>query len=207
VERNQAFAVVLNHLANFSRNGSQLMNIIIYYTAAERVAGINFTEYPHQKCYAYYKMKRWPEAVSECTRMLEANNHYLDLQYFLGRTYEGLQQWDTALAVYEPVALSADNSFRVGAAIWMSVDYGKKNDFAGELKSLNEHGYLFDTYMQQPDDLAAAYNNRCHALMQLGRLQDALDDCNVSLRYGQLPDTVHKQQELLRLLAQKGKGS
>jgi hypothetical protein len=43
--------------------------------------------------------------------------------------------------------------------------------------------------------------------MQLGRLEEALDDCNVSLRYGQLPDTIHKQQELLRLLAQKGKGT
>ena len=152
-------------------------------------------------------MKHWTEAVTECTRVIEANNHYLDPQVFLARAYEGLQQWDTALAVNAPVASSADNLFRVSAAIGMSVDYGKKNDFAGELKSLNEHGYLFDTNMQAPDDLAAAFNNRCHALMQLGRLQEALDDCNVSLRYGQLPDTIHKQQELLRLLAQQGKGA
>lgn len=204
VERNEALATVLSHMANFSRNTSQLVNVIVDYTAAERVAGINFTEQPHQKCYAYYKMKRWPEAVTECTRMLEANNHYLDLQYFLGRTCEGLQQWDTALAVYEPVALSADNSFRVGAALWMSVDYGKKSDFAGELKSLNEHGYLFDRRMQEDEDLAAAFNNRCHALMELGRLDEALKDCSMSLDYGQLPDAIHKRDELLRRL---GKGS
>jgi len=74
-------------------------------------------------------------------------------------------------------------------------------DFAGELKSLNDHGYLFDTHMQKDDDLAAAFNNRCHALMELGRLEEALDDCNVSLKYGQLPDTIHKQQELQRMLA------
>ena len=206
-EQDEALATVLDHMVNFSRSTSQLVNIIIYYDAAELVAGPNFTQTPHQKCYAYYKMKHWTEAVTECTRVLQANNHYLDPQVFLARAYEGLQQWDTALAVHAPVASSADNLFRVSAAIGMSVDYGKKNDFAGELKSLNEHGYLFDTRMQEPDDLAAAYNNRCHALMQLGRLEEALDDCNVSLRYGQLPDTIHKQQELLRLLAQKGKGT
>lgn len=206
-DRDRALATVLDHMANFSRNTAQLTNIIIYYDAAVMVGGVNFTNKPHQKCYAYYKMKRFTEAVTECTRVIQANNNYLDPQYFLGRSYEGLEQWDTALAVYEPVASSADNSFRVGAAIWMSVDYGKKHDFAGELKSLNEHGYLFDTHMQESDDLAAAFNNRCHALMELGRLEEALDDCNVSLKYGQLPDTIHKQKELLRLLAQKEKST
>ena len=202
-ERDEALITVLGHLVNFSRSTQQLTNIIIYYDAAALVGGVNATT-PHQKCYAYYKMKRWTEAVTECTRVIQANNHYLDPVYFLGRSYEGLQMWDTALAVSEPVALSADNSFRVGSAIWMSVDYGKKNDFAGELQSLNEHAYLFDTDMQEPDDLATAFNNRCHALMELGRLQEALDDCNVSLKYGQIPEAIRKQQELLRRLAGKG---
>jgi tetratricopeptide (TPR) repeat protein len=201
-DRDEALATVLDHMANFSRNTSQLTNIIIYYDAAVSVGGVNFTNTPHQKCYAYYKMKRWTEAVTECTRVLETNNHYLDPQEFLARSYEGLQQWDTALAIHEPVALSADNSFRVGAAIGMSVDYGHKNDFAGELKSLNEHAFVFNTRMQEADDLAVVYNNRCHALMELGRLQEALDDCNVSLKYGQLPEAIRKQQELLRRLAQ-----
>ena len=206
-ERDQAMAKVLDHLALLAQTTSQFTNIIVYYDAAVMVGGVNFTKKPHLKCFAYIMMKHGTEAVSECSRVIQANNNYVDPQYFLGRAYEILQQWDNALVVFEPVALSADNWRRVGAAISMSVEYGKKKDYAGELKSLNEHGYLFDTPMQAADDLAAAYNNRCHALMELGRLQDALDDCNVALKYGQLPDTIHKQKELMRRLAEQGKST
>jgi hypothetical protein len=41
--------------------------------------------------------------------------------------------------------------------------------------------------------------------MELGRLQEALDDCNVSLKYGQMPEAIREQQELLRRLADKGR--
>jgi tetratricopeptide (TPR) repeat protein len=202
-ERDLAAKTVLTHLMSLYRANSQWLNTIIFYDAAESVGGVNFTREPHPKCIALFKLKHYAEAVTECTRVLQANNYFTGAQFYLGRSYEGLQQWDTALSVLEPVALGADNSFRVGAAIWMSVDYGKKKDFVGELQSLNEHGYLFDTDMQGPDDLAASFNNRCHALMELGRLQEALDDCNVSLKYGQLPDTIRKHQELVRMLADK----
>ena len=36
--------------------------------------------------------------------------------------------------------------------------------------------------------------------MKLGELQKALDDCTLSLKYGRIPDALHKQQELLKLL-------
>lgn len=203
-ERDEAAKTVLNHLTNLYRSNSQWLNAIIFYDAAESVGGVNFIHEPFQKCQALFKLKHYPEAVTECTRVQKANNNFDAVQYYLGRSYEGLQQWDTALSVLEPVALGADN-YRVSAAIWMSVDYGKKSDFAGELKSLNEHGYIFDTRNQERDDLAASFNNRCHALMELGRLEEALNDCNVSLRYGQLPDTIRKQQELVKMLADKRK--
>lgn len=205
-ERDRAVATVLTHLINLYWGQSQWVNTIIFYTAAESVGGVNFNDEPHQRCLAYYKLKRYSEAVTECTRVLQANNYYADPQFYLGRSYAGLEQGDAALAVLAPVALGAD-AYRHSAAIWMSVEYGKKNDFAGELKSLNEHEYLFDTRIGEPDDVAVAFNNRCHALMELGRLDEALADCNVSLKYGQIPEALHKQQELLRRLAEKRKAT
>jgi hypothetical protein len=85
----------------------------------------------------------------------------------------------------------------------MSYDYGQKGDFVGQLASMNKYDYLFDSRIQPPRDLAVAYNNRCFALMKLGRLQDALDNCTQSLRYDRIPDALHKQQELLKLLDKK----
>ena len=52
-----------------------------------------------------------------------------------------------------------------------------------------------------PDDVAIAYNNRCFAYMKLGKLKEALDDCNNSLKYGRLPDALQKQQQLVKLLS------
>jgi hypothetical protein len=82
----------------------------------------------------------------------------------------------------------------------MSFDYGQKADYAGQLASMNAHAFLFDSEIQPAEDLAPAYNNRCFAYMKLGELQKALDDCTLSLKYGRIPDALHKQQELLKLL-------
>lgn len=68
------------------------------------------------------------------------------------------------------------------------------------LESLNSHAYLFDEKEQKKEDLTISYNNRCYAHMQLGRLQEALADCEVSLRHGNLPDAYQKYQELLKKL-------
>ena len=199
-ERDAAEATVLYHLADLYRSNSQWLNTIAAYQAAESVGGVNFIHEPFQKCQALLKLNHFAEAVTECTRVQRANNNFVAVQYYLGRSYEGLQHWDTALSVLEPVALGAD-PYRVSAAIWMSYAYAKNRDFAGQLKSLNEHGYLFDTRHQEHNVLADAFGNRCYALMQLGRLEEALNDCNVALNYGQLPDTVRDQQELVKMLA------
>jgi hypothetical protein len=114
-----------------------------------------------------------------------------------------LGQWDASIADFSPVAESANNWFRVGAALDMSYDYGQKGDFAGQLASMNQHAYLFDDQIQPPHDLAVSYNNRCFALMQLGQLEKALADCTRSLKYDRIPDALHKQQELLRRLGKK----
>jgi membrane associated rhomboid family serine protease len=203
VQKDTALASIYDDLAKFADDNSQYINIIAYADAANAVGGINHSDTPYMKCYAYYKLKHFIDAVSECTRVIDGNGNYLQSHYWRARAYEGLEKWDAALADFGPIADSSNNWFRGGAAIEMSVIYGKKNDAAGQLASMQSHAYLFDADLQAPDDLAVAYNNRCYAYMQLGFLKQALDDCNTSLKYGRIPDAVRKQQLLLKQLATK----
>jgi tetratricopeptide (TPR) repeat protein len=203
VQKDVAMAGVLDDMTDFANNTSQFINIIVYHDAANSVGGSNHTNTPYMKCYAFYRLKHFTEAVSECTSLIEGSGNYLQSHYWRAKAYEGLEQWDASLADFGPIADSANNWFRVGAALDMSYILGKKNDFAGELASLNRHPYLFDAALQPPDDLAVSYNNRCFAYMKLGELQKALDDCTTSLKYGRIPDAFHKQQELMKQLGAK----
>ncbi len=202
-ERATAAATIFDHMAAFADDASQFVDIIVYHDAANAVAGANHSDVPYRKCYAYYRMKHFVEAVRECTTLIEANGNYLQAHYWRAKAYEGLGQWDASIADFNPVADSADNWFRVGAALDISFDFGQKGDFAGQLASMNAHPYLFDEGQQSPHDLAVAYNNRCFAYMKLGKLQEALSDCSRSLTYDRIPDAYQKQQELLKLLGSK----
>jgi hypothetical protein len=46
----------------------------------------------------------------------------------------------------------------------------------------------------QTSNMAASYDNRCYAYMQLGELKRALDESNASLKYASLPGAVREQQ-------------
>jgi tetratricopeptide (TPR) repeat protein len=199
-----ARAWIYDDLTRFAHDNAQFINIIVYHDAANAVGGNNHSSAPWEKCHAYYKLKHYVEAVTECTTLIEGNGNYPESQYTRARAYEGLQQWDAAMADFAPIADSANNWLRVGAAIEMSLILGsKKNDVAAELALLNRYPYLFDPDLQPPDDLAIAFNNRCHAYMKLGLLKQALDDCNTSLKYGRIPDAFQKQQELMKQLGIK----
>lgn len=202
-QKAQVEADIFDHMAAIADDNGQFIDIIAYEDAANAVGGTNHGDTPYRKCYAYYRLRHFKEAAKECTALIEGNGNYLQTHYWLAKAYEGLRQWDASIAEFTPVAESADNWFRVGAALDMSYDYGQKGDFAGQLASMDRYGYLFDSRMQPPHDLAVAYNNRCFALMKLGRLQDALRDCTQSLGYDRIPDALHKQQELLKLLGKK----
>jgi tetratricopeptide (TPR) repeat protein len=199
-EKAGAAAAILDHMAAFADDTSQFVDIIVYHDAANASGGINHTAIPYRKCYAYYRMKYFAAAANECTALIESNGNYMQSHYWRGKAYEGLGQWDASIGDFSPVADSADNWFRVGAALDMSYDFGQKGDFAGQLASMNRYPYLFDPALQPPHDLAVAYNNRCFAYMKLGRLKEALDDCTMSLKFDRIPDAFHKQQELLKLL-------
>jgi tetratricopeptide (TPR) repeat protein len=199
-EKAEATATVLDHMAAFADDTSQFVDIIVYHDAANAAGGINHTAIPYRKCYAYYRMKYFAAAANECTALIEGNGNYMQTHYWRGKAYEGLGQWDASIEDFTPVADSADNWFRVGAALDMSYDFGQKGDFAGQLASMNRYPYLFDPGLQPPHDLAVAYNNRCFAYMKLGQLKEALDDCTMSLKFDRIPDAFQKQQELLKLM-------
>jgi tetratricopeptide (TPR) repeat protein len=196
-------ATIFDHMATVADDKSQFIDIIVYADAANTVGGKNHTSTPWMQCYAYYRLRHFTEAVRACNTLIEGHGNYLESHYWRGKAYEGLGQWDASIADFSPVAESANNWFRVGAALDMSYDYGQKGDFAGQLASMNQHPYLFDDRIQPPHDLAVSYNNRCFALMQLGQLEKALDDCTRSLKYDRIPDALHKQQELLKRLGKK----
>jgi tetratricopeptide (TPR) repeat protein len=198
-ERDTALAWIYDDLTRFADDHNQYINIIAYQDASNLVGGTNHSDYPYETCYAYDGLKHYSEAVTECTRLIEGNGNYIQTHYWRAKAYENLDELDEALADYGPIADKGNSWFGVGAAIAMSVIYGKKNDFAGQLASMNKHSYVFDPATQTSDDLAVAYNNRCFAYMKLGRMQKAMDDCTTSLKYGHIPDAVQKQQELIRL--------
>jgi tetratricopeptide (TPR) repeat protein len=202
-EKAAAMATILDHMAAFADDTRQYVDIIVYHDAANSVGGINHTAIPWRKCYAYYHLKYFAAAVKECTALIETNGNYPQTHYWRAKAYEGLRQWDASIADFTPVADSADNWFRVGAALDMSYEFGQKGDYAGQLASMNRYPYLFDPALQPPHDLAVAFNNRCFAYMKLGQLKQALDDCTMSLKYDRIPDAYQKQQQLLKMLATK----
>lgn len=199
-QKDEAVSRILDDMTTFADDNSQYINMIIYRKAADEVGGVNHGGTPFAPCYAYYHLRHFRKAVRSCTRLIESDNNYLESHYWRAKAYEGLHQWDAALADFRPIAEGSNNWFRVGAALDMSYIYGQKHDYAGELASLNGYAYLFNPALQAPSDLAVAFNNRCYAYMQLGRLHKALSDCTTSLRYGHIPDAVDKELELIKRL-------
>jgi hypothetical protein len=201
VQKAEALAGVFEDMEDVAYDAQQFIDMIVYHEAGNAVAGANRrTKRPWIKCYALYRLKQFQQAVQECTALIDGNGDYLESHYYRGKAYELLRQWDASIADFAPIADSAHNYYRVGAALDMSYDYGQKGDYAGQLTSMNAHPYLFDASMQEPHDLAVAHNNRCFAEMKLGELQKALDDCTTSLQYDRIPDAFQKQQELLKIL-------
>ncbi len=199
-EKDIAIAGIFDDMTQAARNANQYVKIIAYHDAANAVGGINHGGRQYFKCFAYFKLNHFQDAVDECTLVLNTYGDSLTAHYYRARANEGLRNWDAALAEFGPIADGENNYIRVGAAIDMDHIHALRGDYAGELAVLDKYAYLFDASLQPPADLAVSYNNRCFAHMKLGHLQKALDDCNASLRYGRLPDALQKQQQLARML-------
>jgi tetratricopeptide (TPR) repeat protein len=201
--KDQALAAVYDDMMAFAEDNRQWVNLIAYQAAANAIGGSNHSDVPWNTCLAYHALKLPDEAVKECTHVIDSDGNYMEAHYYRALTYEVMHDWDHSLADFAPIADGAYNWYRVGAAQDMSYIYGEKHDYAAELASLNEHAYLFDPALQNADDLAVSFNNRCYAYMQLGHLHKALADCTASLKYGHIPDAYHKQLELMERLGIK----
>jgi len=201
-EKDVAIATIYDHMAWNSRATSQYSKVIAYHDAANTVAGINHGGTQYLKCFALYKLGRFQEAVEECSRLIDSHRDVATGYYYRARAHEGLKEYEASLADFAPVAENgSDNYVRWGAVLEMEHVNALLSRYATELEIFQKYPFVFDAALQPPDDLAIAYNNRCFAYMKVGELKKALDDCTTSLKYGHLPDAVHKQQELQQLLS------
>jgi tetratricopeptide (TPR) repeat protein len=195
-QKDAATSFIYDHLAGVSTALHQYVDLIVFEKAAIALGGKTGNE--HLICYGYYQLKQDEEGVDACTSVLrEASN--LPALYWRGRAYQRLGQMDAALKDLRVVADSGHN-FRTSAAISMSVIYDELKDFKSSLDVLDKYTFLYDAKTQNKNDIAASYNNRCYAYMELGDLKQALGDCTVSLQYGSLPDAYRKQQEIVKRL-------
>jgi tetratricopeptide (TPR) repeat protein len=201
-DKDTALAAIYEHMAWVARNTSEYAKVIAYHDAANAVAGVNHGGSQYLKCFAYYKLHHFQEAVEECTQLMDTQRDVSAARYNRARSYEGLKKYDAALADFAPIAEDgSDNYIRDGAVIEMGHINALLGKYAVELEILKKYPFVFDASLQPPEDLAVAYNNRCFVYMKLGELNKALEDCTMSLRYGRLPDALQKQQELQKLLS------
>jgi tetratricopeptide (TPR) repeat protein len=195
-ERALALSAIYDDLAGGYNKVNQYVEMIAYEKAALLLGGKARGE--PLICYGYYKLKHYEAAVQACTAAIERTGD-LQARYWRGVAYRDSGEMDAALEDLRVVA-DSEYAFRTAAAIDMSVIYGKRKEAQRSLEVLNKYAYLYDQNKQSKENLAASYNNRCYAYMELGELTKALEECTASLKYGSLPDAVRKQQELTKRL-------
>jgi hypothetical protein len=201
-EKDAALGAIYEDMAWVARNTSQYAKVIAYHDAANAVAGVNHGGSQYLKCFAYFKLHHFQEAVGECTHLIDTQHDVSAARYNRARSYEGLKNYDAALADFAPIAEDgSENYIRWGAVIEMEHINALLGKYAVELEIFKKYPFVLDASLQPPDDLAVAYNNRCFAYMKLGELNKALEDCTTSLKYGRLPDALQKQQQLQKLLS------
>ncbi|NJA07338.1 tetratricopeptide repeat protein [Methylomonas sp. UP202] len=198
-QKNAATAAIYDRLAGIYNANKQYEQVLVYQSAAEKLAGIYRKDWSHLQCTALVKLKRYQEAVRACGAQIDRGNDWQALSR-RGEAYEALGQTDAALADYAEVA-NSEHDGRAYAAIQISVLYAKRNDMPNMLATLNRYDFLYDADQVSRQDVAIAYNNRCYAKMQLGQNEAALKDCDASLEYGNLPDARAKQQDLQKRLS------
>ncbi len=153
-------------------------------------------------CHNAFLRKDYDAAIKLCTPATTNATKGIAARYWRGAAFHELKRYDEAASDMTVVAESAD-TWRVSAAIELSMIYFDRKDNKGALDVLNKYRYLYDSKVAQAQSMAIAFNNRCYAYMELGELQKALDDCNASLANGNVPDALKKQQELLKMLGKK----
>jgi tetratricopeptide (TPR) repeat protein len=150
-------------------------------------------------CRGYYQLKIYDDAIQECTDIISRYPQNFETRYWRGMVYREMGNVDSALQDMVIVAESED-SRRSWAAIEMALMYFNRGDFLSEIDILNKYKYLFDPKETSDMNVAVSYHDRCYAYMKLNKLEMALADCRMSLKYANLPDAYIKQQEIIKRL-------
>jgi len=200
-EKESALAAIYDDMTWVARNARDYPKVIAYHDAANTIAGINHGGSQYLKCFAYYKLTHYQEAIAECTQLIATHRDVATAHYQRARAYEDSRNFDAAIADYAPIAEDgSENYIRDAAVINLEHIHALRGEYAAQLEIFKKYPFIFDASLQPPDDLAIAYNNRCFALMKTGELEKALQDCQTSLKYGKIPDALQKQQQLLKML-------
>ncbi len=67
--------------------------VIAYHDAANAVAGVNHGGNQYLKCFAYFKLQHFQEAVEECTHLIDTQRDVSYALYNRARSYEGLKNY------------------------------------------------------------------------------------------------------------------
>jgi len=198
MEKDVAIGQIYASMARAAEQLHQYADVILYEKAAITLGGPNDIE--HYICHAYHHLGDDANAIRACTQAIADDPANLSARYWRGVIYYKAGRADEALGDLSAVA-DSENGFRGSAALTMSMIYFDRKDLQGALDVLNRYTYLYDPNTESKGTIAASYNNRCYAYMELGDLQKALNECTASLQYGSLPDAYRKQQELVKRLA------
>ena len=201
-EKDLALASIYEHSGRVYNGSNQYIGMITSIRASIQMDGQSIRE--HFICYAYYQLKDNNAALRACTVAINRDPMNLYARYWRGQIFSDMHKLDAASQDWTMVA-DSENDLRANAAIGLSMIHFDRNDFQGALDVLNKYTYLYDPATNSRENIAVSYNNRCYALMQLGDLKKALDNCKASLEYGSLPEAYRKEQELIQRLGAPGK--
>jgi tetratricopeptide (TPR) repeat protein len=197
-EKLQAIADIYQDMTDSYSALHRTIDRVAYQEAA--IALGNEAEQQYYACNGYYQLKDYDKAIHACTRAIENAKDSIPAFYWRGVVYRDRGDAELSLRDFGVVAESQNDDLRSAAAIDLSMIYFGRNDNKSALDVLNRYKYLYDPQSSGKQNVAVSYNNRCYAYMQLGELDEALNDCTQSLKYGAIPEALRKQQELIKRL-------
>jgi tetratricopeptide (TPR) repeat protein len=189
-------AHIYTRLAVVYKEAGDYKQSIVY---AKATTALGFPD-SEPACYDYHALKDYKDALIECGKAYGAGS--MASLYWLARTNAEMGNQVPALIQYRILANSKDQTWRGNAIINGSILI---DDPQGVVDWFNAFPDVFDENSKtvNQETIADAYNNRCYAYQRLGELQKALDDCNASLRHGDLQLAAMKRQQILQALKNK----
>lgn len=196
-------AAIYRKLARLADTSAQYAKVIPYTEAAVALEGDTPSSESYLECKAFFYLHLYEAGTTACTRLI-GNGRNLKALFWRGRNEDGKGDTEAALADLHVVA-ETDAILGGNAVLEMSVILGHRKDYQAMLDLFGTYADVFDEAAHVDGYLAAAYNNRCFAYMNLGQIENALADCTRSLHFGSSPDAFAKQQQLVKMLKDKGK--